>query len=80
MTGIEAVSNGVGAFKRPAADNARKTLTWLMILLIIMFVGISFLALNLHIRPSSDQSVLSQMGHAFLGIPCCTTDYNLPRC
>ena len=67
MTGIEAVSNGVSAFKRPAADNARKTLTWLMVLLIIMFVGISFLALKLHIRPSSDQSVLSQMGHAFFG-------------
>ena len=38
-----------------------------MILLIIMFVGISFLALKLHSRPSSDQSVLSQMGHAFFG-------------
>lgn len=67
MTGIEAVSNGVQAFEKPAAENAMKTLTCLMVLLVILFMGTAFLAVGLHIRPSYQQSVLSQIGHALLG-------------
>ncbi|MDC0534420.1 APC family permease [Francisellaceae bacterium] len=67
MTGIEAISNGVTAFKAPAAKNASTTLTALMIILIILFMGTSYLASQLEIQPLLDQSALSQIGHSILG-------------
>ena len=63
MTGIEAVANGVMSFKQPRAKNASVTLIVLIVLLIAMFLGISFLAAKLELRPLTDQSVLSQIGH-----------------
>ena len=44
MTGIEAISDGVPAFKAPESRNAAQTLVTLGVLLSIMFLGISFLA------------------------------------
>jgi len=67
MTGIEAISNSVSVFQKPAAENAEKTLLYLAMLLITLFLGVSFLAFGLHIVPLNDQSVLSQMGHAIFG-------------
>lgn len=67
MTGIEAVANGVKSFKKPRAKNAAFTLMVLMILLISMFVGISFLAYHAHLRPLTDQSLLSQLGRVIYG-------------
>ena len=67
MTGIEAISNGVSAFQKPKAQNASQTLTVLMVLLIAMFMGITSLAFFLGIRPVSDETVLSQIGHQVLG-------------
>ena len=67
MTGIEAISNGVTAFKRPKAQNASQTLTILMILLVSMFLGISFLAYYIKLQPLTDQTVLSQLGHVIFG-------------
>lgn len=64
MTGIEAVANGVEAFREPSAKNARKALLYLVILLFVMFLGISGLAKILQVQPLVDQSVLSQIGHA----------------
>ncbi len=67
MTGIEAVANGVKSFKKPRAKNAAITLMVLVILLISMFLGISFLAAKLELQPLTDQSLLSQIGHEIYG-------------
>lgn len=67
MTGIEAVANGVMSFKKPRAKNASITLMVLIVLLISMFLGISFLAYKLELQPLTDQSLLSQIGHNIFG-------------
>ncbi len=59
VTGIEAVSNGVSAFKPPEARNASMTLLIMAALLGIMFVGTSFLADHFNIIPVENQTVLS---------------------
>ncbi len=47
LTGIEAVSNGVPAFRDPASKNAARTLTIMAILLVTMFLGVGFIALRM---------------------------------
>ncbi len=44
LTGVEAISNGVPAFKEPAAENASNTMLWMVGLLLTMFLGITLLA------------------------------------
>ncbi len=60
LTGVEAVSDGVPAFKPPEWRNARTTLTWAAGLFAVLFVGISLLVSILGIipDPSEDQTVL----------------------
>jgi amino acid transporter len=67
MTGVEAISNGVPAFKPVEWKNARKVLGWLGVLLGTMFIGISFLAWKLHPIPSTKETVLSQITRAVMG-------------
>jgi amino acid transporter len=67
MTGTEAISNGVGAFKAPGSRNAAATLTWMAAILGIFFLGSSFLAQRFHVQPSTTQTVLSQLGHHVFG-------------
>ena len=67
MTGVEAISNGVPAFRPVEWKNARKVLGWLGVLLGAMFIGISFLAWKLHPVPSSKETVLSQIARAVVG-------------
>jgi len=55
MTGIEAISNGILAFKKPESRNASITLTWMAIILAVMFLGSSWLATQLHVIPYLDQ-------------------------
>ena len=43
MTGVEAVSNGVQAFKEPVVDTARRTLTLIVAILILLLLGIAYL-------------------------------------
>lgn len=50
LTGVEAISNGVPAFKKPKSENARITLLIMAILSITMFVGITWFALLSHVR------------------------------
>ncbi|MHB0914907.1 MAG: APC family permease [Thermoleophilia bacterium] len=64
LTGIEAMSNGVQAFKRPEARNASVTLIWLAVLLGTMFIGITFLTSHYGIIPNENETVLSQLSHA----------------
>ena len=59
MTGIEAISNAVPAFKPVEWRNARSTLTWMIGLLIAMFTGIIVLVHLDGIVPESSQTVLS---------------------
>ncbi len=61
LSGIEAISNGVGAFKEPASKNASKTLVWMASILGALFLGISVLAHRLHPVPSHDETLLSQV-------------------
>jgi amino acid transporter len=64
LTGVEAIANGVNAFKRPQSKNAAKTLGALGVVAITMFLGVSYLAVAMHARPSSTVSVVSQVARA----------------
>ena len=67
LTGIEAISNGVQAFKPPESINAAKTMVWMGVMAMALFMGISFLATHLAIVPTHDDSVLSQMTRVVSG-------------
>jgi hypothetical protein len=67
LTGIEAVSDGVPAFRAPEAANARSVLLWLGVLLIVLFVGITFLAHAFAIEPVKDETVTSQLARRVFG-------------
>jgi amino acid transporter len=64
LTGVEAIANGVNAFRRPQARNAARTLAVLGVVAIAMFLGVSYLAVRLHARPSATDSVVSQVARA----------------
>jgi amino acid transporter len=63
MTGVEAISNGVPAFKKPEPRNARITLMWMAVILGTLFTGITLLALTYGIGPdpSGQQTVIAQI-------------------
>jgi amino acid transporter len=67
LTGIEAISDGVPAFKAPEADNAGKTLLVMITLLTSMFLGLTFLAHEVGAAPSHAETVLSQIGRSLFG-------------
>jgi amino acid transporter len=68
MTGTEAISNGIAAFKQPTQKNAARTLTWMITLLAVFFLGVSWLSHKFAVLPSHDQTVLSQLSrHVFGG-------------
>jgi amino acid transporter len=67
LTGVEAVSDGVPAFKPPEAANARIVLTWLGGTLITLFLGITFLAYDLGVTPLEHETVVSQLGRRIFG-------------
>jgi hypothetical protein len=54
LTGVEAISNGVPAFRPPRAENAARTMTAMGLLSIVMFAGITALALAAHVRYAAD--------------------------
>jgi amino acid transporter len=60
LTGIEAISNGVPAFKKPEAKNAATTLVWMALLLTVMFLGTSVLAYLYGVHPHTSETVISQ--------------------
>ncbi len=67
LTGVEAISNGVPAFRRPESKNAATTLVWMGVILGTLFFGTAVLAHHLQPFPSHDETVFSQMGRAVLG-------------
>jgi amino acid transporter len=67
LTGIEAISNGITAFKEPRSHNAAITLVWMTGLLVAMFLGITFMAHQMHAMPSETETVISQIGRTTFG-------------
>ncbi|MFT8458334.1 MAG: APC family permease [Liquorilactobacillus ghanensis] len=67
LTGVEAISNAVPNFKKPKRKNAANTLAIMAALLGLFLIGVTFLSYYLGIMPSSDETVLSQIGAAVFG-------------
>ncbi len=67
LTGVEAVSDGVPAFRPPEARNARIVLAWLGIILVTLFIGITFLAHHYQVMPRAEETVVSQLARLIFG-------------
>ncbi len=67
LTGIEAIADGVPAFRKPEAVNAGQTLVAMILILGSLFVGISFLARQIGLVPEHGQTVLSQIARSVVG-------------
>jgi len=63
MTGVEAISNGIPAFKKPETRNAAITLTWMAVILGTLFIGTTVLAMSYHIEanPAGNPTVIGQI-------------------
>jgi len=61
LTGVEAISNGITAFREPRSRNAGITLIWMAFILGSLFIGISFLARHIQAMPSEAETVISQL-------------------
>ncbi len=67
MTGVEAISNGVMAFRPPESRNAGSTLIWMAGILGTLFLGITFLSQHLGIVPVEHETVVSQLARTVFG-------------
>ncbi|MCC6278192.1 MAG: APC family permease [Oligoflexia bacterium] len=61
LTGVEAISNGTTAFKKPEAQNAKATMVWMAVILAVLFLGIGYFAHQFQILPSEKETVVSQL-------------------
>ena len=61
LTGVEAISNGITAFKAPSSKNAGQTLLWMSGILGSLLLGVTFLAIQTHAMPSEEETVISQI-------------------
>ena len=73
LTGTEAISNGVTAFREPSAKNAATVMAWMGLILGSLFLGLSFLAVHIQAIPPTaigySETVVSQVGRTiFAGI------------
>jgi amino acid transporter len=67
LTGVEAVSNGVPALKPPEGRNGQIVMTWLGVLSITMFLGITYLAYDFGVIPGGDETVVSKIARRVFG-------------
>jgi amino acid transporter len=67
LTGVEAISNGIPAFKKPESRNAAATLLWMVVLLTFFFIGLTILAHQLHVRHADAISVPAQVAKTLFG-------------
>lgn len=67
VTGVEAISNGVPAFKKPEAHNAALTTYYMAVILGIMLSGICFLIMHYHLMPLPEETMLSQLAANIFG-------------
>lgn len=76
LTGVEAISNGIMAFKEPRSRNAGMTLVWMAIILGSLFLGISFLTGQIHGVFSEQETLISQLARTIFdgrGLPYLAT-------
>src|SRR6266478_1458969 len=62
LTGVEAISNGIPAFKPPESKNAANTLTVMAAVMAVLILGSGFLAYKLNAHPVADETLVSAMG------------------
>ncbi len=67
VTGVEAISNGITAFKEPRSKNAGITLIWMAVILGSLLLGITFLAYHIQAIPSESETVISQLARTVFG-------------
>jgi len=67
VTGMEVISNGVKAFRRPESKNAATTMIHMSLILAALFMSISFLAYHYGILPKTDETVISQLARLTFG-------------
>ena len=67
VTGMEVISNGVKAFRRPESKNAATTMIHMSIILAALFLGISFMADHYGILPKTDETIISQLARLTFG-------------
>ncbi len=74
LTGVEAIANGVPAFRKPKSKNAAQTLLMMGVMSLVMFGGITMLALKTHVHYAEDErgqpiggTVMSQIGETVFG-------------
>ena len=61
LTGVEAISDGVPAFKEPRTRNAGTTLIWMAVILGVLFLGITFISTRIGAIPAESETVISQL-------------------
>lgn len=61
VTGVEAISNGITAFREPRSKNAGKTLLWMASILGVLLLLVAFLAVQVGALPSDNETVISQI-------------------
>ena len=71
LTGVEAISNGIPAFRQPESKNAATTLTVMAVIMAVLILGSAFLAYKLNAHPAPDETLVSAIGrHTFgVGVP-----------
>jgi amino acid transporter len=67
LTGVEAISDGITAFKEPRSRNAGITLIWMAVILGTLFLGITFLSNQIGAVPSEAETVISQLARTTFG-------------
>ncbi len=67
LTGVEAISNGITAFREPRSRNAGITLIWMSSILAVLFLGITFLSGQISAVPSEMETVISQLARTVFG-------------
>ncbi|MCC7452150.1 MAG: APC family permease [Anaerolineae bacterium] len=68
LTGIEAISNGIPAFKEPKSQNASRTLVWMSSILIVIFLGFTLLAHQAGVMYSQQETIISQIARSVYGV------------
>ncbi len=67
LTGIEAISDGVPAFKKPESKNARTTLVVMAVIMTFLFFGITFIGYHMKIVPQHDRTMVSIVAELLFG-------------
>lgn len=67
LTGVEAIADGVPAFKEPQAHNAATTLVWMGVILGTLFLGVTVLTRHFHLVPVGNETIVSQLTRTVVG-------------